>query len=292
MTDSTVSTSSNAQPQLRTRAECLANGLVPTTVDEDFECSISLCNPDEPVKIPCGHIFDKVCIVQNLNQRRVNKCPLCRKELFALPMDESLRPNAGRQALVGQAVQRVFANVDQGSSMYRALGFDEPTESGLARGIANARVYLVHTPDPANGQAIGPAIVRSDYLAPRIVAMANLIPALAALSGRGYSSMQLARWSSIIDILREDIDDREGDMLDAIFLPRQLRAAIRRELKEARLDWRQDPFAAAEVIRYWCKLLDAALTIDASRTIACVSKQSGKLDNELCGVKGILVRHA
>ncbi|KAK4552976.1 hypothetical protein LTR86_009900 [Recurvomyces mirabilis] len=177
MTDTIIlTTSSNAQSQLPTRDVFLANGLVPTTVDEDFECSISLCNPDEPVKTPCGHIFDKACIVQNLKQRRVNTCPLCRKELFALPTDESLRPNAGRQALVGQAVQRVFANVDSGSAMYRTFGVEEPTESSLARGVANARVYLVHTPDPANGQVIGPAIVRSDYLTPRIVAMANLIP--------------------------------------------------------------------------------------------------------------------
>ena len=45
----------------------------------------------------------------------------------------------------------------------------------------------------------------------------------------------------------KEIDDREGDMLDAIFIPRYLQAAIRRELNVARLDWRQNPFTAPEV---------------------------------------------
>jgi len=43
----------------------------------DFECSICYCLLCEPITVPCGHTFCRVCLVASL-ERSKKKCPECR----------------------------------------------------------------------------------------------------------------------------------------------------------------------------------------------------------------------
>lgn len=201
------------------RETFFATGLVPATVADDFECSISLCAPDEPVQTPCGHVFDKPYIVKFLEQTRVNRCPLCRCVLYRVPETESIRPDAARLELVTRALRsaRLPMNVRE------TFGF-QTTPSAMASATASATSWLVS--GPGSGEGNGAATVTLSYLAPRIVAMANLILAIARQHGRPYTTAESTRWSDLIGRLRVGLSSYQGDRSESSALLPMLQSVL------------------------------------------------------------------
>ncbi|KAK0258456.1 hypothetical protein B0A54_06009 [Friedmanniomyces endolithicus] len=200
--------------QLPTRADFLSTALVPTTVPADFECSIGLEHPTDPVKLPCGHVFDRQQITTHLLQPRSNRCPLDRSILFSLPAAEApLIPDRTRQALVTRAIRAAGLAFDQPAT-YDSFGFTL-TAAGMAHAVPSAQQYLLSLTDAPNEVPSGPALLRADYLAPRVVAMGNIIPALAAVNGRPYTAAQWATWRSMITQLPGVFARRNGQVMDA-----------------------------------------------------------------------------
>jgi len=49
------------------------------TAAEAEECAVCLAHPEQPLRLPCGHIFCSQCVAPWL--KRCSLCPLCRKDL-------------------------------------------------------------------------------------------------------------------------------------------------------------------------------------------------------------------
>ncbi|KAK1071211.1 hypothetical protein LTR74_003592 [Friedmanniomyces endolithicus] len=203
--------------QLSTRADFLSTGLVPTTVPADFECSISLEHTTDPVKLPCGHVFDRDQITTHLTQPRSNRCPLDRSVLFSLPSAEApLIPDRTRQTLVTQAIRAAGLAFDQPSAYD---SFDFPlTPAGMARAVPSAQQYLLGLSDSPSDGPSGPALLSLEFLAPRIVAMGNIIPALAAVNGRPYTEREWRTWRAMISCLPLALARRDKQVMDVIVL--------------------------------------------------------------------------
>ncbi|XP_041653917.1 E3 ubiquitin-protein ligase TRIM21-like [Cheilinus undulatus] len=55
-------------------------------VEDNFQCSICLDVFTEPVTIPCGHTFCRVCITDHWDTNKpLFHCPLCKKEYLKMP---------------------------------------------------------------------------------------------------------------------------------------------------------------------------------------------------------------
>jgi hypothetical protein len=48
---------------------------------EGDDCAICLANPEQPVRLPCGHVFCTQCVAPWL--RKCALCPMCRKDLHS-----------------------------------------------------------------------------------------------------------------------------------------------------------------------------------------------------------------
>ncbi|KAK0937625.1 hypothetical protein LTR29_010847 [Friedmanniomyces endolithicus] len=81
--------------------------------------------------------------------------------------------------------------------------------------VPSAQQYLLSLTDAPNEVPSGPALLRADYLAPRVVAMGNIIPALAAVNGRPYTAAQWATWRSMITQLPGAFARRDKQVMDA-----------------------------------------------------------------------------
>ncbi|TKA70287.1 hypothetical protein B0A55_06737, partial [Friedmanniomyces simplex] len=153
---------------------------------------------------------------------RSNQCPLDRSVLFSLPTAEApLNPERTRQALVLQAIRDAGLAFDQ-PGRYDAFGF-ELTTAGMARAVLNLQQYLLGLDETDIAQASGPSLISYNYLAPRAVAMANLIPALAGLNDRPYTPSQRAAWRSIVGCLPCTLGLRNNEEVDALVLPHTFR---------------------------------------------------------------------
>lgn len=181
------------------RAVFLSTGLVPiplpsfTTLED---CNICFDALTYPVQTPCGHIFCLEHITEWLTRDGKNTCPMCRKELFTLPSDESLRVPSIRRERVAQALR--IAGLTPGSEIRlddfggEGMYFSVPQ---FQRAIAASNMALVqglHLPDGA-----ATSISRT-HLAPHIVSMGNLLPSWALLSERPYTAEQRATWCRIV----------------------------------------------------------------------------------------------
>ncbi|KAK0352217.1 hypothetical protein LTR02_004421 [Friedmanniomyces endolithicus] len=216
-TRTTTSEMSVTNMQLPTRADFFSTSLVPTTVPADFECPISLDHPTDPVKLPCGHVFDRSQITTHLTQPHSNRCPLDRSILFSLPTSEvPLLPDRFRQAVVTRAIRAAGLAFDQ-PSHYDSFDF-ALTPAGMARAVPSAQQYLLGLTDAPNEVPSGPALLSAEFLGPRVVAMGNIIPALAAVNGRPYTVAQWRTWRSMISRLPRALARRDKQVMDAMVL--------------------------------------------------------------------------
>ncbi|KAF6753474.1 hypothetical protein DFP72DRAFT_966765, partial [Ephemerocybe angulata] len=76
------------------------------------ECSVCLDEYEEPVCIPCGHVYCKSCIKDVVNQqggeRNVGKCPECRKEFHLFIPDLTHAP-AFLEPFLVSPIRRIYA---------------------------------------------------------------------------------------------------------------------------------------------------------------------------------------
>ncbi|KAK5715302.1 hypothetical protein LTR17_016818 [Elasticomyces elasticus] len=221
--------------QLPTRADFLSSGLAPAgSMPSDFLCPILYDYSDNVVKTTCGHLYDKDAIVSYCSRQSTNRCPMCRQELFSLSHAEApATTDREVQTLVAQAMQQSglwrfgrTAQDDVSGAVVETFGI-EATDSGLIRAAANAQHYLVNLDhDLLEEHRTHRALINAAHLAPRIVAMANLIPAWASLNGRPHAPAQHEAWTSIVRELPAIIASHDNGTFDAIAVPHLLRTTL------------------------------------------------------------------
>ncbi|KAK4897610.1 hypothetical protein LTR27_004756 [Elasticomyces elasticus] len=183
----------------------------------DFLCPILYDYSDNVVRTTCGHL-----------------CPMCRQELFSLSHTEApATTDRDVQRLVAQAMQQSglwrfgrTAQDDISGAIVETFGI-EATDSGLIRATANAQHYLVNLDhDLLEEHRTHWGLITAAHLAPRIVAMANLIPAWATGNGRSYTPAQQEAWISIVRELPAILVAHDNGTFDAVTVPHLLRTTL------------------------------------------------------------------
>ncbi|KAK3629338.1 hypothetical protein LTR56_018113 [Elasticomyces elasticus] len=203
--------------QLPTRAEFLSNGLAPAgPMPSDFLCPILYDYSDNVVRTKCGHLYDKDAILFSLSQA-----------------EAPATTDRDVHRLVAQAMQqsglwRFGRTAEDGISGAIIENFGiEATDSGLIRAAANAQHYLVNLDhDLLDEHRTHRALINATHLAPRIVAMANLIPAWASLNGRPHTPAQQEAWVSIVSELPAIVAGHDNGTFDTVAVPNLLRTTL------------------------------------------------------------------
>ncbi|CAK3755717.1 E3 ubiquitin- ligase RNF4-like isoform X2 [Lecanosticta acicola] len=175
------------------------------------DCPICSDPLEDAVSLPCHptHVFCRTCIKQWLNAPTKNTCPQCRKKLFIpaadreyLPADYSDRRQLIDRALEVSGIRRLPASrramdftelhtFDLGRPRWDQLS-DRGDEAGdfLAASLGsdeNGSRIINHTPDGEPTAVQGRGWMDLSLAFPRVVAMANLLPAVAEAAHRPYS---------------------------------------------------------------------------------------------------------
>ncbi|KAK4546116.1 hypothetical protein LTR36_002253 [Oleoguttula mirabilis] len=216
---------------MQTRAEFLAHGLAPvptttlsTLTAQDLDCTICAEPLSDPVQLPCQHIFDQACIAHWLEMPGKNTCPSCRRPLFSLP--EPTNPVADRALLVYRAVREAGLAIDQPGDV-DLFFIPQPSESMMARATPAAAQYLIYSSAPAQTPEAGLAQVDAAVLAAHVIAMGNLLPALARLQGRPYERREAEDWQTLCDRLHVVLSsEKNGRKYHVVAMARQVRQAM------------------------------------------------------------------
>ncbi|KAK5134280.1 hypothetical protein LTR08_006709 [Meristemomyces frigidus] len=230
-----------------TRAKFLAHGLAPVpTITlsnlavEDQDCTICSETLSNPIRLPCTHIFDKACIEHWLKMPGKNSCPSCRRELFSMPFSEPANAPTDRPQLVFGAVRNAGLATDQPGDI-NLFSIPRPAASAMARAVPGAAQYLIFSSAPGQVQhEAGPAQIDAGVLSAHVVAMGNLLPALAAARGVPYDRREREDWQTLVDRLYVVLASKDGKKFDAMVMPQQLRQAMR--LNALLLHHDVDPF--------------------------------------------------
>jgi len=171
------------------RAQFLSTGLVPVPTTSE-PCAICTGDLTAPVQLPCKHIYCTACVSTWLGQPGRNTCPTCRSKLFTLPQTEDLLPSTSRWAQVSRAV--ALTAIASEADLVHSIPTTQPR---LDRAHAAARAYLSfdQTLVPT-----GPVTLDLAFLQAYVVAMGNLLPALAAVQDRSYTRVQMTEWHQIL----------------------------------------------------------------------------------------------
>ena len=232
---------------MQTRAEFLSTGLVPvdnTSTPETDDCAICMDTLANPVRLPCGHIFDRDCIATWLCTQRRNTCPLDQTKFFQLPSDEDLQlAQQDRRAQVAEALRASGLVAENGLAGFLIVRFGASSfsVSDLRRATANATSFLASGDQDGRGLALsrgvtGPAVISLQHLAAPFVAMGNMIPALAAVQGRAYDGRHDSDWKLMLEQLWATLKAQQGEEYHARALPAELRRAVSRRLKKCSSD--------------------------------------------------------
>lgn len=215
---------------MQNRNEFIATGLVPVTNTSELPtdgCSICTDPFENPVVLPCKHVFCKECIVDWLIIPTRNTCPYCRRECFPMAAEGQLdvvparRGPLGpeRAALMSQALTLSGLENGEFSTFSDDISWDT---ASIARATASASTWLdEHT------EVAGPAAINKRRLGHQLIAMGNLLRGYARASGRPYNAQLLGEWRTIIDILYKRIESRHASYDDAMILTWQLSNAVR-----------------------------------------------------------------
>jgi hypothetical protein len=214
------------------RTKFLAVGLVPVLASASKtgdECSICTCQFSQAVKVStCGHVFDQECIVKWLQMDGKNACPLCKCELFDLDSGEEYDPSTNRRELISSAFQISRIGELGSLDLINTYGIDSRIIpiSSWQRATAQATYYVGQNHRSIVGRfgavpgsttealVIGRVRVRTEKLAPSLLAMGNLVPALASAAGRQYDEQRSMDWSLIMKCIWAVLRSNEGKKMD------------------------------------------------------------------------------
>lgn len=217
---------------MQSRSQFLVTGLVPVkTLDEAAQdCSICTSVYTNPVKLPCGHTFDKKCIEKWLNMPHRSTCPMCKTKLFDLPRDEDPGLGEDRRQQVAAALRNSTLGEQNAISTVETFGSKLSAVSELQRATANACHYLGQ--EASERQSVsGPAAIHTGKIVANFVAMANLIPNFATSQGRAYTQQQRKDWKLVMTHLSAVLKAQEGKRRDALLLPAKLRNDLKTNMK-------------------------------------------------------------
>lgn len=242
------------------RQDFLTAGLVPVIDLDDCMVDWAICSQElsSPVRLPChrAHVFCRECIERWLTTDGTNTCPSCRTKLFKLPEEELLEAaheevlvldprSAEGWRLILQAIEVADFNsniryegylratqraADHASVMTglvcptEYLQRDRPTNDNAGRSFYEAetnRIVAVR----------GRGRLNIETIFPRLIAMAQLTPALARVLGRRYTLQQMDDWDLLIRHLDLLLVTRNGRHVDVCSIPFDLRARLAGSLR-------------------------------------------------------------
>ncbi|TKA26343.1 hypothetical protein B0A50_05122 [Salinomyces thailandicus] len=158
---------------------------------------------------------------------------------------EPTNPVAARSQLIYRALREAGLAVDQPGEL-EFFGVPAASPSSMARASPSTAQYLIFCTAPDQAQQAGPATLKAEVLAARVISMGNLLPALAALQDRGYSQRQQDDWRATVSHLHTVLLRLDGQRYDAMTMPAELREALRLCLINRRIDTdRMDVFNSA-----------------------------------------------
>lgn len=223
------------------QADFVATGLVPVPIttpsQEQDDCPICVCPLTTPVKTPCNHVYDRDCIETWLGAKH-NTCPLCKTVLFHAQQQQQQRSHrSARQQQISTALQT--SNVLSREPPFANFGSTEYNLSSLQRSVAQASFALGRGRAPVAGEwvqveapgvlvrVVGPCVIDVQTLSPALIAMANLLPALAHAEGRGFDAATKSGWEVVCRALWLEITAMTGRKIDAMVLPSMLKMKTR-----------------------------------------------------------------
>lgn len=224
---------------MQSRAVFLRSGLVPVNSKlATDECPICFDTLENPLALPCKHIFCKKCIETWLSQH--NSCPKCRYECFPLSIPLPLRgPIDPVRMIQMSGTTLTLSGLTSGTWTYYSDDISWTT-SGLERATETANAWMNLREDP---RVAGPAVINTHRLGLDILAMGNLLRGHAAVTGRAYSRNQLRDWRLIAESLYRALVTVEANSrarnertVDALILDRLLRVEIEASLQQAGVD--------------------------------------------------------
>ena len=143
--------------------------------------------------------------------------------------------NANRAERVNQAMRASGLIKREGKFSFRTfeIPFSEVRDSEPLRMAGEeARKYLI---TPSDLEA-APAVVDAKVLNTHVIAMANLLPALAKLEGRRYTEQQKSDWRAIVGNLWTSLKSQHGQVYDASSMPSQVRQVLTYRMRDQGYD--------------------------------------------------------
>lgn len=101
----------------------------------------------------------------------------------------------------------------------------QPASSAIARATPAAAQWLIYSTGPVQVHEPGPAEIDVKVLAAHVIAMGNILPALAQQGGR-YIPSEIQDWQTLIDRLYVVLKSKNGKRYDAFVMAQQLRRAM------------------------------------------------------------------
>jgi hypothetical protein len=220
---------------LPSRASFLATGLVPVqNANTTDACSICLTDPDSPVQLPCQHIFCKSCITEWLSMEAKNSCAMCREILFTFEAtaiggpDNARREHAGRALRASglASIATVGTPFADNAPFSTVETFDisvSATRNQLLRSATRALEVVSWNTIPAS---TGPVRFFLDTLAANLIAMGNMLKAMAAQEGRPYPTKGNP-WGKIVAAVWKILLPKAGKDDDALVVPAMVMRSLR-----------------------------------------------------------------
>ncbi|KAK5173468.1 uncharacterized protein LTR77_002149 [Saxophila tyrrhenica] len=218
---------------MSTRTTFLATGLTPTKtpLPEDVsDCPICASPYTEPVMLPCKHIFDRPCVEHWLTTHGRNICPMCKCILFTLPANEDLTFGRERRQQVSEALHNSGLSQRDVLSTIDKFGCPPPSIPSPQRAVAAASNFLSGDTAEHGVPPSSLGIVRAEVLLPRMMAVGNLIPALAAVQERQYDQQDTLDWGLVMVYLGKTLQSLDGKKVNASGFAAKLRKEVEKRL--------------------------------------------------------------